>query len=253
MRSGTGRPDRLEGDGYLVLENVIEEGQVSALIAASGNFTPASGDGVLHRAGAVYGVRDLLWRAPEIGLLARSPEVRSLVEPVLGPDAFPVRGLFFDKTPEANWNLPWHQDLTIAVCARHEVPGFGPWTVKAGITHALAPGELLSRMLTVRIHLDDCGPRNGPMRVLPGSHRAGRLSPAGLPAWITRADREAVDCLVSSGGAVLMRPLLVHASSSATANGHRRVIHLEFAAEELPADLAWYHPEQPLSNQAELT
>ena len=33
------------------------------------------------------------------------------------PGAFVVRGLFFDKTPTTNWNLPWHQDMTIAVRA----------------------------------------------------------------------------------------------------------------------------------------
>ena len=36
-----------------------------------------------------------------------------------------------------------------------------------------------------------------------------------------------------------MRPLLVHASSPATVPSRRRVVHLEFAAAELPSPLEW--------------
>jgi hypothetical protein len=36
-----------------------------------------------------------------------------------------------------------------------------------------------------------------------------------------------------------MRPLLLHASSPAADPRHRRVIHLEFAAEPLPGGLEW--------------
>jgi len=196
--------------------------------------------GVLERGGETYGVRDLLWRAPEIKRLAASRALVDIAHAILGPGAFAVRGLFFDKTPSTNWNLPWHQDLTVAVRARRDAPGFGPWTLKAGIPHAVAPADLLERMLTLRLHLDDCGPRNGPMRVLPGSHLDGKLDPSSLGTWASRAQEHAVDCLVGAGGVVVMRPLLVHASASGTGPGHRRVIHLEYAAEALPDGLEWY-------------
>ena len=75
------------------------------------------------------------------------------------------------------------------------------------------------------------------MRILPGSHAEGRLAPTDLNAWISRAPEQAVDCLVPAGGAVLMRPLILHASSAATGPGHRRVVHLEYAAEPLPGGL----------------
>ena len=102
---------------------------------------------------------------------------------MLGPRAFAVRALFFDKTPGANWNLPWHQDVTIAVKERRDVAGFGPWTLKAGIHHVHAPGPLLARMVTIRIHLDDCGRRAGrcascPAR-MPRAAWPLRRSPAG--------------------------------------------------------------------------
>lgn len=98
-------------------------------------------------------------------------------------------------------------------------------------------------MLTVRIHLDPCGLENGPVRVLPGSHAAGKLTGAEIDRWKSRI--AAVDTPVRLGGLLLMRPLILHASSPATYPAHRRVIHLEYAADPLPSGLAWYetYPE----------
>ena len=233
------RNQSIDRNGYTIIPSVLAADEVSRLIAAT-RVRGSSGEaGVLDRQGEVYGVRDLIRQVPEVGRLAASPPVMAIVAAILGPGAFVVRGLFFDKTPTANWNLPWHQDVTVAVKERREVVGFGPWTLKAGIHHAHAPEELLARMITIRLHLDHCGPENGPMRVLPGSHAHGRLAPGEINRWAQRAGELAVDCLVPAGGAVLMRPLLLHASAAATAEGHRRVIHLEYAAEPLPEGLEW--------------
>ncbi len=230
----------LDRDGFAVIENVLSPQVVDELTDLTRPYLADKRAGVLERGGETYGVRDLLWRAPEIKRLAASQELMQIAGAILGPKAFAVRGLFFDKTPTTNWNLPWHQDLTIAVRARRDTPGFGPWTVKASIPHVIAPASLLERMVTLRLHLDDCGPCNGPMRVLPGSHRDGKLDPGGLGIWASRAKEHAADCVVAAGGVVVMRPLLVHASSSGTGPGHRRVIHLESAAEALPDGLQWY-------------
>lgn len=243
--------EQLEYDGYAILEEVATPGEVATLLEATSNYATGSDDGRLDRGGEVYGGRDLLWRRPEIAGLARSPELLAIAETVLGPGAFAVRGLFFDKTPTANWNLPWHQDLTIAARERKDVAGFGPWTRKGGIPHAIAPAALLERMVTIRLHLDDCGPTSGPMRVLPGSHADGRLDPPAIAAWTSRARELAVDCLVPAGGTVVMRPLILHASASGTGAGHRRVIHLEYAAEPLPGGLEWYQPGATVGSSPE--
>lgn len=232
----------LDIDGFAIVEGVLDRPTIDRLIEALERIeatAKSSGSGVLTRDGGVYGARDLLVRDPIFPELARRPEIRRLIEPILGAGAFVVRGLLFDKSPELNWNLPWHQDLTIAVRARGEVPGFGPWTVKGGVPHAHAPAELLGRMLTIRLHLDDCGAGSGPMRVLPGSHAFGRLSPRETAAWIAREGARSRLCVVPAGGAVLMRPLLLHGSIAATETGRRRTIHLEFAAERLPEGLEW--------------
>jgi ectoine hydroxylase-related dioxygenase (phytanoyl-CoA dioxygenase family) len=140
-------------------------------------------------------------------------------------------------TSGANWKVVWHQDVTIAVEQRIDTPGFGPWTVKRGVPHVQAPAAVLERMVAVRVHLDRCGVENGPMRILPGSHRHGRLSAEAIARW--RAECIAVAPSVERGGVLAFRPLLLHASSAALVPSRRRVIRIEFAANDLPAPLRW--------------
>jgi ectoine hydroxylase-related dioxygenase (phytanoyl-CoA dioxygenase family) len=174
---------------------------------------------------------------PEVAAFAGSEAVRNLVEPVLGKRAWLVRSIWFDKNPQNNWGVPWHQDLTIAVRERLDAPGFVGWSVKNGITHVQAPREVLEKMLTVRVHLDECGAENGPLLILPGTHRDGWLSADQIDEF--KARTPAVTCVVPRGGAALMRPLLLHSSARAKAPSHRRVLHLEFSGGPLPHGLEW--------------
>ena len=182
------------------------------------------------------GVRNLL-EVPLIADLARSLPIRALVEPILGPQCFAVRGIYFDKTPGANWKVPYHQDLSIAVRERHETENFGPWSNKAGAIHVQPPTEILQEMVTLRLHLDDCDHNNGALRVLIDTHNLGKLNASQI-ARQRETGREIV-CSSARGGALLMRPLLLHASSPARHPRHRRIIHLEWAARELPGLLNW--------------
>ena len=208
--------------GYTVVEDILDAMAVERLIEVTAELA-RSGRG---------GARNLLDCA-EIRALAASRILRDLVEPVLGCECFAVRALYFDKTPESNWKVPWHQDLVIAVRERmDDAAGYGAWSVKAGVPHVEPPVQVLTQMLAVRIHLDDCGVENGPLRMKPGSHRLGRLTGS------ERIDGDA-SCCVRRGGAILMRPLLLHASSAAESPGHRRVIHIEYAVDELPGGVQW--------------
>jgi ectoine hydroxylase-related dioxygenase (phytanoyl-CoA dioxygenase family) len=228
--------DSLLRDGFAVVPDVVDLAVVDGLVQAIERAGPL--DAVLRRDEEVYGMRDLLRAIPEVRLLAGSPQLLDLVESVLGPGAFAVRGLLFDKTTLANWSVPWHQDLTIAVQSRIDAPGFGPWNVKAGIPHVRPPIGVLEKMLTLRVHLDDCEAGQGPLRVLPGSHRQGKLGVEATRNWLDR--QPAVSCLVPKGGVVMMRPLLLHASSAATEPRRRRVIHLEYAVDALPEGVDWF-------------
>jgi hypothetical protein len=134
----------------------------------------------------------------------------------------------------------WHQDLSIAVRRRVEQQetGWGPWSEKAGVPHARPRTDLLARMLTARLHLNRCGVEDGLLRVLPGTHWMRGLDAEAI-AWLRSGIPVAV-CPVPLGGALLMRPLLLHASSAAQRPGHRRVLHIEWAAESLPGGLEWH-------------
>jgi ectoine hydroxylase-related dioxygenase (phytanoyl-CoA dioxygenase family) len=227
---------KIELDGFAVVPDVVEPEVILELIAGL-DQAPRNG-AALEREGSLYGMRDLLRQVAAVRRLAESAALRPLVEPVLGPGAFVVRGLLFDKTAEANWVVPWHQDLTIAVRQRHDAPGFSRWTVKAGIPHVRPPVEVLEQMVTLRVHLDDCDLANGPLRVLPGSHSLGILGDGAARNW--QARKPAVDCVARRGDVLLMRPLILHASSAAHQPRRRRVIHLEFAASALPGGLEWF-------------
>jgi ectoine hydroxylase-related dioxygenase (phytanoyl-CoA dioxygenase family) len=214
--------ERFERDGFAVVPSCLDDETVERLCA--------------HLDDTSHGIRNLL-ALPVVRELAASAPVRTLAESILGKNCFAVKGTFFNKTQESNWKVAWHQDLTIMVRERREVRGFGPWTVKAGIAHVQPPTEVLSRILAMRLHLDESGEENGPLRVIPGSHGQGRLSAEEVAEWPRRGS---VTCTVPRGGALLMRPLLLHASSACLAPKPRRVIHLEFAADELPARLEWH-------------
>ena len=149
-----------------------------------------------------------------------------------------VRSIVFDKSPETNWMVPWHQDPTIAVSHRIEAAGFGPWSVKDGEPHCRPPAPILESIFIIRVHLDECAAASGPLRVVPGSHAHGVLDPDDVDA--TAARGPVVDCVTPLGGAVLMRPLTVHCSSKASAtSGRRRVLHMECSAATLPHGLEW--------------
>ena len=223
----------VERGGYAMVEGVISPAQVQALREAIADLPEGK---ELRRRQNVYGVRNLLKICPEVRRLAASVEIRKLVTPLLGEDCFAVRAMFFDKVPDANWKLGWHQDSFIAVRERVEAAGFIAWSQKAGIWQVQPPAEVMSKMLAIRVHLDDCDATNGPLRVLPGSHKYGWLDDE-LELWKSRVPE--VSCHVAAGGVVAMRPLLLHASAAARVPRHRRVIHLEFACEDLPFGLEW--------------
>lgn len=183
----------------------------------------------------VAGQRNIL-HLDVIAALARDERMETLIKALSPEPLRPVRGLFFDKNPSANWAVAWHQDVAVALKEKVEAPGFGPWSVKAGIPHAHAPAELLARMITVRLHLDDCGLENGPLRVIPGSHKEGRLGEESTARWTSR---QALECVVDAGDIVVMAPLLLHASLPARQPFHRRVLHLEFGPVSLPCGLRW--------------
>jgi ectoine hydroxylase-related dioxygenase (phytanoyl-CoA dioxygenase family) len=219
---GRGQIQDFEDNGFTVVPQFLDQQTVETLR--------------LHLRDNSHAQRNLL-DVPIVRAVAVSQPVKQTVAVLLGGECFAVRGILFNKTPNSNWKVVWHQDRTIAVRERNDSPHFGPWTIKAGVPHVQPPATVMARMLAIRLHPDESHEMNGPLRVVPGSHKAGYLSAEGIATW---KERPSIICTVPKGGALLMRPLLVHASSSSARPEPRRVIHLEFAVDELPSGLEWH-------------
>ncbi|HTB63846.1 MAG TPA: phytanoyl-CoA dioxygenase family protein [Opitutales bacterium] len=187
--------------------------------------------------GAIPGVRGLLALSNRCRELVADAALLGLAQAVLGPKARAVKGIFFDKNAASNWLVPWHQDVTITVRERREAPGFGPWTMKHGLVHVQPPAAIMESIIALRIHIDDTGSDNGALRVLPGTHRQGRIAAAEISKYVDGA--EPMTCVAQRGDVLLMHPLLLHSSLPSQTPTHRRVVHIEYSAVDLPYGLAW--------------
>lgn len=213
-----------EKDGFVLTPHVVGLHERSTLIEQLG---PVDGAG-----------RRRMLAIPAVVELAYSTSLIDLLRPHAARTPRPVRAIYFDKSPEANWLVAWHQDMTIAVGAQADIPGFGPWSVKQGVPHVQPPVGFLEQMLAVRLHLDDADQANGALRVLPGTHRLGRLSAVQIQSL--QAERAEHVCVAGAGDVLLMRPLLLHASRRSTSGRPRRVLHIEYSGCNLPPGLEWH-------------
>ncbi len=209
--------DAINENGIALIPEVLARNEVGMLLRRLETSS-------LRRSRA--GVRHLMSN-DIVAELARDSRMLAIARSILGNTAFPFRATLFDKSPDANWLVVWHQDTALPLRARTELLGWGPWSVKDGINYAHAPTDALEQVLALRVHLDDSTEENGPLRVLPGTHKLGVLS----DEEVERLSRElkADDCLASTGSVLAMRPLLIHSSSKSQTDLPRRVLHIEYA------------------------
>jgi ectoine hydroxylase-related dioxygenase (phytanoyl-CoA dioxygenase family) len=208
----------IQKHGFAIISELVRREDIDGLLE---ELTKAN----LPRSRA--GVRHAM-RLPAVAAIARDARLMEIAQETLGRDAFPFRATLFDKSPTANWLVVWHQDTALPLQNRREAPGWGPWSVKDGVTYAHAPESALCEVLALRLHLDDSTAENGPLRALPGTHTLGVLTDEALHDLSTKI--AAVDCVVPRGGVLAMRPLIVHASSKSQSGVPRRVLHIEYAS-----------------------
>ena len=228
-------PARIDRDGFAILPAVFsqeEVGEINDDLQAQLESATDERDLLRSQSGAVYGARNLFRVFPRACQLWRRTPLVELLSLLLGDKCGMVRGLYFDKPPSDSWSLAWHRDLTIAV-KDNTLPShtFRKPTTKAGLPHVEAPKLLLDSMLTLRIHLDDVTQENGPLQVIPGSHLDD-----GVQADDDSRDREITSILVCRGDVLAMRPRILHGSIAEGTSRHRRILHLEFAADANLAD-----------------
>jgi len=203
--------------GYTIEPGVISNLECDALIHALSHASVQR-----SRAGA----RGLMAN-PAVAALAAGAGLIAIARECLGKDATPFRATLFEKSTRTNWLIPWHQDTALPLVSWFDAAGWGPWSDKAGALHAHAPAWALSRVVALRVHLDASTAANGPLRVIPGSHTAGVLTPAGILDYVSKT--APVQCLTPRGGVLAMRPLLIHSSSKVKSADPRRVLHIEYA------------------------
>ena len=215
----------LQQKGYAITEPIYRPDELRAITSA------------IDRAGIeqAFGVRQFLSRVPGVAPALFNDQLRALLRRLLPGGARVIRSLYFDKPPSANWNVNWHQDLTIDVTHREDLPGFRNWRRVGDRTTVNPPADLLRQMVTVRIHLDECRAANGALRVIASSHQRGVID---MKSWEVNAEEVTV-CEVPAGGVMLMKPLTLHASRRTAGKGRRRVIDLECHAKGLPGGLNW--------------
>lgn len=213
---------QLERDGAQLFPRALD---APALAALEDTLPEASGPGVR------------LYDQPSLKLCLCEGRVGEIARSILGTSAKPVRAILFDKTGDANWALAWHQDRTIAVRKRAVVLGFENWTIKDGAAHVEPPFDLIGRMVTARIHIDPVPAGNAPLLIAPGSHALGRLAEGEIDAVVQRCGTYM--CLADPGDVWLYKTAILHGSDRSVGDGRRRVVQVDFAAEELPDGLEW--------------
>ena len=182
-----------------------------------------------------YGIRHADKLLPSVNKLAHSEKLLQKAQEILGENPSLVRAIIFDKSPDKNWFVPWHQDRTVPVNKKFNAEGWTNWTVKREVLHAEAPEAVLKQMITFRIHLDDAYPENGGLKFIPGSHH--RKLTAEEATKLTAGEYQ--NSLRKAGNAFIMKPLLLHSSNKSSVPDGRQVIQLEYSCYILPQDVSW--------------
>ena len=223
----------LEENGYSVLADLYSDKEISGILACIEN---AEQDGKsFMKTKDLFAIRQLIKNVPELADLLFNKKLIDLISDLSESEYFLTKAIYFDKPSESNWFVAYHQDLSISVDQKAELENYTNWTFKKGQYGVQPPIEILEDIITIRIHLDKTDKNNGALKVIPKSHLKG----------IVRADSKDCNlenefiCEVEKGGAMLMKPLTLHASNRTTNGKKRRVIHLEFNKHNLTEPLAW--------------
>lgn len=171
------------------------------------------------------GTRNLLnqeWCQQIVSKVSEQLKVKGLMPGSL----IPVQCTYFEKSIDNNWLVALHRDSFIPVKKRIDATEWTKWSVKEEINYVQPPQQVLNSLIAVRIHLEKNDTENGPLEVISGSHN------------MENTNGSRIVCSVPKGGALVLHPMLLHASSKMRL-GKRRVLHFLFGPEFLPDDAEW--------------
>ncbi|QJD97995.1 phytanoyl-CoA dioxygenase family protein [Mucilaginibacter robiniae] len=229
----TNHTHNIRDNGFTVIPDVFRDHEVNEMVSLIEQADTS--DLTFRKTDDLFAIRQFLKQVPEIKTLIFTDMLRQILDALFSFNYFVVKSIYFDKPQKSNWFVAYHQDLTISVDRKVDLPDFGPWTIKQNQFAVQPPLAILKDNFTVRIHLDDTDEGNGALKVIPKSHHKGIYRPENIN-W--DAEQEVI-CPVPRGGIMIMRPLLLHASNRTTSNRRRRVIHIEFSKALLPDGLQW--------------
>ncbi|RYU91570.1 phytanoyl-CoA dioxygenase [Mucilaginibacter terrigena] len=233
MDTITHQKNTIAVNGFTTIESVYTSAEIKAILT---EINKANTDkSTFRKTTDLFAIRQFLKEVPAVNNIVFNAKLKAIIADLFGDDYFVVKSIYFDKPEASNWFVAWHQDLTISVDKKIDLPGYGPWTVKQNQFAVQPPLEILQNNFTIRIHLDDTDEGNGALKVVPGSHLKDIYRPETID-WQTETEHT---CSVKAGGVMVMRPLLLHASNRTTNNKPRKVIHIEFSNAELPDGLEW--------------
>jgi len=225
---------RYETDGYLYLVDALTPQQVSDLRAVFDDWVEES----RSHAGSYGETFDGRPRFDvEPGHTVESPGLRRVASPIevsdvyldvmrsnraleavaqlIGPNLRFRESKVNSKLPGTATHLKYHQDFP-----------FGP----------LSNDDLV----TVLFHLDEVGPDNGPLEVVPGSHKGpllehwhdGVFTGAVCPDIEAEARKRAVTCHGAAGSAYLMDARVLHGSAPNLSVSPRTLFIVQYHAED---------------------
>ena len=223
----------IQENGFTVINNVFSEEEIKNIEEIIQNIDTSKE--TFRKSDDLFAIRQFLKEIPQVRELVFNENIKNIITKIFGEKYVVVKSIYFDKPEKSNWYVAYHQDLTISVDKKTDLPGFGPWTTKQNQFAVQPPLEILENIFTIRIHLDDTDEYNGALKVIPKSHAKGIYRPETID-WSVETE---TICRVHKGGIMLMKPLLLHGSNR-TANGKkRRVIHIEFSDRQLPEEINW--------------
>lgn len=220
-------------EGFTVIENVFTNSAVESIIETINHENISRQTS--RKTNDLFAIRQFLKEVPETMSLIFTDKLNNIIKELFGEKYLVVKSIYFDKPARSNWFVAYHQDLTISVDKKIKIEGFDHWSEKQNQFAVQPPLHFLEQGFTIRIHLDNTDEHNGALRVIPGSHLKGIYRSETID-W--NIEKEVI-CNVPVGGIMIMRPLILHASSRTTNDQKRRVIHIEFNNQLLPEPLQW--------------
>jgi len=202
---------RLDLEGYLSLGRLLTPEQVDAINACVARLAEAEGDQAgmeVHQEKGSLRLSDLVNKDPIFEVVFTHPRVLAAAAHVLDGD------LRFSS-----------------LNSRAALPGQGVQALHADWKGATAPGEYYA--CNTLWLLDDLTEANGATRVVPGSHRSGRI-PRDVMPDLTAPHPEEVKIVAPAGTVVVFNAHTWHGGTLNRTEQPRRVLHGYFCRRDVP-------------------